>query len=165
MEPLTRFKLTFTAALGLFTISACSGVSPTIKYESTGCDETRTLDLKLGDIVDITDVGNKADFEITGSGGINVPKVSDKITKPDEVDYIIGDKNKPPYYIIKSTGTGNGDVQIEKTCPVQPATPTPKPTSTPYSYLGKGSGRLASMPSGFHTDVRSSKPVRTFRGF
>lgn len=161
MEPLTKLKLSLTA-LGILLFGSSCGTSPTIKYESTSCGESRTLDLESGDIVDLTDVGDKNDFEITPDGKINVPGVSDRITDPNAVDYIIGDKNKPPYYIVKSTGTGNGDVRIERTCPIPPATPTPQPSATPFSYLGKGSGRLASL-SGFHPDVRSSKPVQVFR--
>jgi hypothetical protein len=164
MESLTKLELTFTTALGILIFaSSCSTPTPTIKYENTSCDESRILDLEPGDIVDLTDVGNKNDFIITLDGKIYVPGVSNKITDPNAVDYIIGDKDKPPYYVVKSTGTGNGDVSIKKVCPIKPATPTPQPSPTPYSYLGKGSGKLASLPPGFHPNVKASKPVRVFR--
>lgn len=162
METSSKFKLAGTA-LVLF-LNAC-GAQPNIKYESSSCGDTRILDLKPGDRVDLTDAGEgKFDFSVDDNGNIVVPGVSDKITDPNSVDYIIGDSTNE-HYIVRPVRGGDGDVQIEKNCPAPPPTQTPSPTPqfetpTPIS----GTGKYASIRPGF-SPSRSSKPVQVFRKF
>ncbi|MFZ6034672.1 MAG: hypothetical protein ACOYUB_00785 [Patescibacteria group bacterium] len=143
-------------------ITAC-GAQPNVKYETSTCGDTRILDLKPGDRVDLTDAGSgKYDFSIDENGDVVVPGVSDKITDPNAVDYIIGDKTKQ-HYVVKSLGK-DGDVQIEKNCPAPPITPTPNPTPSETPIGIKGTGRYASIPRGFSPGA-ASKPVQVFRRF
>lgn len=159
MKERTRERKALSASpiLGiiLFALTGCA-TNPTIEYKINKCDESRKLDLKPGDTVNLTDVGGSIDLKITSEGTIWVPGVSDRITNPNAVDYIIGDPNKP-YYIVRSTQEDD-DVIVEKVCPIKP-TPTPQTSPTPVSHLGKGTGKLASLPRGFNPDLRNSKPV------
>ncbi len=59
-------------------------------------------------------------------------------------------------------GDGNQDIKFKSVCPT-PSKPTlsPQPPATPTGYLGKGIGRLASLPRGFHPN--SGKPALSRR--
>lgn len=156
MELLKRLKLSATA-LALLVTAAC-GAQPNIKYEAADCGDKRTLDLKPGDLVDLTDAGKgKSDFNVDENGKIVVPGVSDKITDPNAVDYIIGDPANE-HYIVRPVRGGDGDVQIEKVCPVPPATPTPNPTPSEAPVGLRGTGKYAAMAKGFHPGM-NSKPA------
>lgn len=150
MKPETKIKtkLLFTAIGVLFFGVSCNTANPNIEHELTDCGKTRTLDLEPGDVVNLTDAGSgKSDFLITDDGKIFVPDVSNKVTNPDAVDYIIGEKNKP-HYVVKSTGQGNGDVTITKVCPA-PVTPTPTPTPEATSF-SRDPQRFAGVDRHFH---------------
>ncbi|MBW7960671.1 hypothetical protein H3C65_04260 [Patescibacteria group bacterium] len=140
--------------LGVFaTAVACGPKDPTIKFQNANCNDPRVLDLEPGDVVDISDVGEKSDFEITADGIIYVPGVSDRLTDPKATDYIFGEKDKP-HYIVKSTGNGNGDVEVKRVCPTPPK-PTPTPTKPSSLH---GSQRYAAMAPNFHPG-KASKSV------
>lgn len=165
METGTKIKLFFTA-LGVFFFGVACGTKPNISHEFANCGGTRILDLEPGDVVDLTDAGKgNSDFSITSEGKIFVPDVSDKITDPNAVDYIIGEKDEN-HYVVKSTNSGNGDVKVTKVCPA-PATPTP--TLEPASFL-RGSQKFAGVNPAFHHGKAINKPFaqgsrgRIFRG-
>ncbi len=146
METATKLRLLATA-IGVIAVGvACTTPDPTISVEIAICGDTRTVDLKPDDVVNLSDVGKgKSDFTITSDGKVNVPGVSNKITNPNAVDYIIGEADKP-HYIVKSTGKGGGDVTITKVCPAPPPD-EPSPTLEPF---GKGPQRLTGINPHFH---------------
>ncbi len=141
--------------------SAC-GVKPNIMFEMTGCEDVRELGLAPGDTVDLTDIDPKVNFRIDGDGRIIPPSdQSFGLTNPGQ-EWWFGDRIKP-YYAVTDRGDVDGDgltnIRIEKVCPA-PATPIPtiQPSETPIGYLGRGTGRFASIPRGFHPGP-ASKPA------
>jgi len=128
-----------------------------IKYEITNCDDPRRLDLKLGDKVDVINVGDgEFDFYIDQSGLPKIPKISERIIDPSNDSYLLIGNPKEKHYEVHPIPDSDGDVIIKKVCPTPPTTPTPnhlKPTSL------RGTGKYASMPPGFHPATNNSKPA------
>jgi len=164
METRTKIKLLFTA-LGVFLFgAACETASVT--HQINECDGGTKIDVEPGRIQEIKAPGIDLKFIVNSDGTITYhsnPIFND--TPPFERTVgNTGDKHLKVRLLGDSDGNGSQDMEFISVCPALPTpTPTPRPTATPFSYLGKGSGRLASLSGGFHPDVRASKPVPVFR--
>lgn len=134
-------------------LSAC-GAKPQITTNIESCGGQEEVDAQPGVLRKTDAPGITIEYMVNPDGSITWFSKPPFTDIPPFTGRPLGEITKK-HLLVDLQGDTDGDgwqnIKFESVCPVPP-TPTisPQPSETPTGYLSKGSGRLTSLPKGFH---------------